>query len=191
MASNEILPASLNNNTTTAQLNYQYDVIDDTANLYNANDYSYNNNDEPQSNAILDSSGGLREPQQSPSLSLVSDDGGGGGGADDRPPDNNLSQQKDYGQIMENRNNESNEFRVMIVCFGLALISVGILANLVFSLLVMCRRRKRQTSSTIIMASMCLAYFVFLLFYCFKISVYFNGDNIIKCNSYKKEAFYY
>lgn len=81
-------------------------------------------------------------------------------------------------------NEESNEFRTFIVSIGLALVSIGILSNLLFCLLIICRKRKRKTSSTLIMSSICLAYILFFIFYCFKIVVYFNVETIIKFHNY-------
>lgn len=79
---------------------------------------------------------------------------------------------------------ESNEFRTLIVSLGLILLSVGILSNLLFNLLIICYKRKRKTSSTLIMSSICLAYILFFIFYCFKIIVYFNVETIIKFHNY-------
>ncbi|RMZ93764.1 hypothetical protein BpHYR1_015917 [Brachionus plicatilis] len=81
-------------------------------------------------------------------------------------------------------NDESNEFRTLIVSIGLVLVSIGILSNLLFILLVLCRRPKRKTSSSLIMSSICLAYILFFIFYCFKIVVYFNVETIIKFHNY-------
>ncbi|CAF0830849.1 unnamed protein product [Brachionus calyciflorus] len=86
--------------------------------------------------------------------------------------------------LNEQENDESNAFRALIVCLGLFIISIGILSNLLFSLLIICRKRKRKTASTLIMSSMSLAYILFFIFYCFKISVYFNLETIIKFHIY-------
>jgi hypothetical protein len=92
----------------------------------------------------------------------------------------------EFRSLMETRRNESNEFRVMIVCVGLVIVSLGLLSNLLFSLFIVCpnKRRPNRTPTQLIMLTMCLAYFIFLVFYCLKISIYFNGDNIIKFHIY-------
>ena len=48
-----------------------------------------------------------------------------------------------------------------------------------------CRNRRRHTSTTIIMLSMSLAYMLFLSFYAFKVSVYLEGNNITKFHMYE------
>jgi hypothetical protein len=92
--------------------------------------------------------------------------------------------QQDFQVLMSNRKNETNDFRLMIITLGLSLISIGILANLVFNLLVMLRKKKRQTCTTLIMFSMCFSYLIYLAFYSLKLSIYFNGDNITKYHIY-------
>ena len=92
--------------------------------------------------------------------------------------------QEDFQILMSNRKNETNDFRLMIITLGLTLISIGILANLVFNLLVMLRKKKRQTCTTLIMFSMCFSYLIYLAFYSLKLSIYFNGDNITKYHIY-------
>lgn len=174
--------------TTTAQQSYQYDVIDESG-----GDSSYYDAAVASSSSVSSSENLFPSLNQSASPLI---------GGDDVDESGN-----EFASIMENRSNDSDEFRVMIVCLGLVVISVGILANLVFSLLVLCRRQRlRQrrhdlsssstssssssssslsfftsSSSLLIMTSMSLVYFIFLVAYSFKISVYFSGDNIIKC----------
>lgn len=96
----------------------------------------------------------------------------------DKPP------QYNFDALIHQRKDESNEFRLAIICIGLTLISTGILANLIFKLLVVCRKGKRQTCTTLTMVSMCLAYIIFLVLYSLKLSVYFSGDNITKFHIY-------
>lgn len=188
--------------TTSAQLpNYQYDLLEDSAaNDYDASSsYSAGNDD-------VDSAASLIGDPASSALSMSLMDPVASSNLQAEGAETGLNQTgrtSDFKQLMENRQNESNEFRIMIVCLGLIIVSVGVLANLMFSLFVLCRRRRRrnqrrsstmkhqqhstgvrQTSTTLIMASMCVAYMVFLVFYCFKISIYFNGDNIIKFHIY-------
>lgn len=81
-------------------------------------------------------------------------------------------------------NDEAREFQTLVVSLGLIFLSVGILSNLLFNLLIICRKRKRKTSSTLIMSSICLAYILFFIFYCFKIIVYFNVETILKFHNY-------
>ena len=99
---------------------------------------------------------------------------------------NDTSDMAEFRALMEHRRNESNEFRIMIVCIGLVIVSVGLLSNLIFGLLVTCpnKRRLTRTPTQLIMLSMCLAYFLFLTAYCLKISVYLSVDNIIKFHVY-------
>ena len=179
--------------TTTAQQSYQYDVIDESG-----GDSSYYDAAVASSSSVSSSENLFPSLNQSASPLI---------GGDDVDESGN-----EFASIMENRSNDSDEFRVMIVCLGLVVISVGILANLVFSLLVLCRRQRQRlqrrhdlssssttssssssssslsfftsSSSLLIMTSMSLVYFIFLVAYSFKISVYFSGDNIIKCKCY-------
>jgi hypothetical protein len=92
----------------------------------------------------------------------------------------------EFRSLMETRRNESNEFRVMIVCIGLVIVSIGLLSNLLFGLFIVCpnKRRPNRTPTQLVMLTMCLAYSIFLIFYCLKISIYFHGDNIIKFHIY-------
>lgn len=207
--------------TTTAQLNYQYDLIDDTNSLYsgsgsapsaaaaanNPSDYIYNDiqaGPAGSSSSLLAVEGEDSQPLSASSDALISSRNfnlanrssaiaaaSGSAEASAMVVDYQTAdgEGEQFNIIMESRTNESNEFRVMIVCLGLVVISIGILANLIFSLLVMCKRRRARagtatrshSSSLIIMTSMSIVYFLFLLSYCLKISVYFSGDNIIKC----------
>ena len=89
-----------------------------------------------------------------------------------------------FESIMSQRTAETNEFRLAIICIGLTLISTGILANLFFKLMLVCRKGKRQTCTTLTMISMCLAYTIFLILYSLKLSVYLSGDNIAKFHIY-------
>lgn len=153
--------------TTPAQLNFQYDSIDDVPG--EVPDFAYNEiEDDDTAEAMLSADSPLMASlgqSNATSLSLVQ--------LGQEPADDGSA------------TNESNEFRVMIVCLGLLVVSVGILANLLFSLLVACKRRRRirpPSASLLVMTSMCVVYLVFLVLYCFKISVYFTGDNVIKCN---------
>ena len=172
----------LDMSTTSSPLNYQYDdIVDDTIG---------DNND---AKSILDDSQNSVIPD---AISLTKDDQTNLIQASlkqtsrDDHIHNELSQLAkdsdvhDFRSLMEHRKTEANEFRITIVCLGLALISIGIVANLLFKLIVLCRKRKRQTSTTLLMFSMCLAYLLFLVFYCFKLSIYFNGDNITKFHIY-------
>lgn len=86
--------------------------------------------------------------------------------------------------LMVQRKNETADFKNLIITLALVLVSLGLLANLLFNLLVVCRKRKRQTSTTLVMFSMCTAYSIYLCFYCLKLSVYFGGDSITKFHMY-------
>jgi hypothetical protein len=90
-----------------------------------------------------------------------------------------------FDALMNQRKEESNEFRLSIICIALSLIAIGILANLFFKLMVICRKGKRQTCTTLTMMSMCLAYLIFLAFYSVKLNVYISGDNITKFHIYE------
>ena len=94
------------------------------------------------------------------------------------------SENYNFEALLHQRQDESNEFRLAIIGIGLTLIATGILANLIFKLLVVCRKGKRQTCTTLTMASMCLAYLIFLVLYSLKLTVYMSGDNIIKFHVY-------
>jgi hypothetical protein len=172
----------LDMSTTSSPLNYQYDdIVDDTIG---------DNND---AKSILDDSQNSVIPD---AISLTKDEPSHLIQASLKQTSredhihNELSQLAkdsdvhDFRRLMEHRKAEANDFRLTIVCLGLALISIGIAANLLFKLIVLCRKRKRQTSTTLVMFSMCSAYLLFLVFYCFKLSIYFNGDNITKFHIY-------
>lgn len=150
---------------TSTSLNYQYDdIVDDTLSLENENDLNDNFLDANIQNIDIQNfstSSPEKNSQDSPSSLLID----------------------------KERADESNEFRIMIVCLGLIIISIGILANLIFSLLIMCRKRKMRrrthsSSTLLLMTSMSIAYLLFFIFYCFKISIYFNVDTIIKFHIY-------
>jgi hypothetical protein len=95
----------------------------------------------------------------------------------------------EFRSLMETRRNESNEFRVVLVCAGMAIVSVGLLANLLFGLLVACpnKRRPRRTPTQLIMLGMCLAYMFALVMYCLRVSVYVSdaeAETIAKFHMY-------
>lgn len=90
----------------------------------------------------------------------------------------------EFKKLMMLRKNETADFKYLITTIALVIISLGLVANLLFTLLIMCHKRKRQTYTTLIMFSMCIAYFVYLCFYCLKLSVYFSGDSITKFHMY-------
>jgi len=90
----------------------------------------------------------------------------------------------EFKQLMVVRKNETAEFKNMILSLALIMVSVGLVANVLFNLLIVCRKRKRQTATTLVMFSMCSAYLIYLCFYCLKLSVYFNGDSITKFHMY-------
>jgi len=89
-----------------------------------------------------------------------------------------------FDALLNQRKDESNEFRLSIICVGLTLIAMGVLANLFFKLLVVCRKGKRQTCTTLTLLSMSLAYLIFLVLYSIKLSVFISGDNITKFHLY-------
>ena len=107
-------------------------------------------------------------------------------------PDDFLSQNNEFHKstpkatylINPNKKDDTIQFRNLVVSIALILISVGILLNIIFSLLVICRTKKRQKSTLLILLSMSLAYLIFLIFYSLKISIYFYGDNITKFHMY-------
>ena len=57
-----------------------------------------------------------------------------------------------------------------IVSLGVFLVVLGILVNVIFNVVSIVRRR--YTANTLIMISMCTAYLLYLILYCFKLSVY-------------------
>ena len=85
-----------------------------------------------------------------------------------------------------NHNSESSiqQFKFLIISLAFFLISIGILLNVIFSLLVICRKPGRQTSTTIITLSMSFAYLIYLSFYALKVTIYLEGDNIAKYHMY-------
>ena len=94
------------------------------------------------------------------------------------------TKQPEFNLFMDKRNYETHDFKLLIISLALAIVASGILFSLIFKLLVLCRKRKRQTSTMHVMLSMCLAYMLYLIFYCFKIRVYFEGDNITRFHMY-------
>jgi hypothetical protein len=97
---------------------------------------------------------------------------------------NLVEEESDFRTLIENRKLETNDLRYWIVCVGLLMISIGVMANLLFNLLIVCRKRKRQTSTTLIMFSMCFAYLIYLTFFSLKMTIYFNGENLLKFHIY-------
>lgn len=91
----------------------------------------------------------------------------------------------EFDAFIESLKSETENFQALVISSGIALISAGILLNLIFNLIVICRNRRRHTSTTIIMLSMSLAYMLFLSFYAFKVSVYLEGNNITKFHMYE------
>ena len=57
-----------------------------------------------------------------------------------------------------------------LVSLGIFIIVLGILMNTLFNMFTIIRRR--YTSNNVIMVSMCTSYLLYLIFYCFKLSVY-------------------
>ena len=98
--------------------------------------------------------------------------------------ESDTKQQPEFNLFMDKRNYETNDFKFLIISLALAIIASGILFSLIFKLLVLCRKRKRQTSTMHVMLSMCSAYLLYLIFYCIKIRVYFEGDNITRFHMY-------
>lgn len=98
----------------------------------------------------------------------------------------NLFEESDVAEfrsLMETRRHESNDFRVLIVCLGLSIVSLGLLSNLLFSLLVIaCPKRHRRgtkiTSTQLVMLFMCLAYFMFLILYCVRLTLHLQTDSV-------------
>lgn len=196
MANFDVPGAASSPPTTTAQLSYQYDLIDDPNNLYGDSesnearglDYSYSDMGSAASYLDGDDESGKMMPAMD---ALVSERGDDALTQANESIDYPSSGQQ-FSEMMKSRTSESNEFRVMIVCVGLVIVSIGILANLVFSLLMVYKRRRtrRPSSSLLFMTAMSVVYFLYLIFYCIKISVYFSGDNIIKCKTWKTLFFF-
>ena len=57
-----------------------------------------------------------------------------------------------------------------VVSLGIFLIVIGIVLNFTFNIITIVRRR--YTASCLIMVSMCTAYLIYLILYCFKLTVY-------------------
>lgn len=75
---------------------------------------------------------------------------------------------------------EMNSLQFVLVLTGIVLVGFGILANLLFNLLILLK--KRFTVSNILMISMCLANILYLIFYSLKLSIY--GKSITKYHVY-------
>ena len=78
---------------------------------------------------------------------------------------------------------EIQDFKVLIISMAFTVISIGILLNLIFKLLVVCRR-KRQTSTTLLLFSLSFAYVLLLSVYTVKLMSYLHGDNILRFHMY-------
>jgi hypothetical protein len=144
---------------------------DDSNNSMMADDENYDTNsvmadDSPVSASAAVAEAIVQEQQGSPINSQAS------------------NSQDEFHEMMSSRKNETNDFRLTIISIGLTLISIGILINLIFNLLVVLRKKRRQTCTTLLMFSMCFAYLIYLAFYSLKLSIYFNGDNITKYHIY-------
>jgi hypothetical protein len=160
---------------TTTPFNYQYDdIIDDEDGFF-----------EPDKNEIIKTSFEESLIQNNNFILTTST-------LESNTNENNSSleinvakdNQPNYDALMNHHKDESNEFRIAIICIGLTLIATGVCANLFFKLLVICRKGKRQTCTTLTMLSMSLAYLIFLVFYSIKLSVNVSGDNITKYHIY-------
>ncbi len=78
---------------------------------------------------------------------------------------------------------EIQDFKVLIFSLAFTLISLGILLNLLFKLLIIFRR-KRQTTTTLLLFSLSSGYVLLLSVYTVKLTAYLHGDNILTFHMY-------
>lgn len=86
--------------------------------------------------------------------------------------------------IIQKQSTDSTDFKFLVIASAFTIVSLGIFLNLIFNLYVLCRKKRRQTSTTLVLFSMSIAYLISLAFYALKMSVYLDGDTIYKFHMY-------
>jgi hypothetical protein len=71
-----------------------------------------------------------------------------------------------------NNKNEANKLKGLVITVSVMIVVCGILVNTIFNTIIVIR--KRYTTYNIIKLTMCTSYLVYLIVFCFKISVYAN-----------------
>lgn len=89
-----------------------------------------------------------------------------------------------FSMPFENSESTIQQFKFLIISLAFVFIFLGILLNVLFSLMIVCRKPGRQTCTTLLTLTMSFAYLIYLIFYALKVTVYLEGDNITKYHMY-------